>query len=1471
MQNGDMYIYNIGNYNGTNPKEAETFQNRFNRTNIWERGEGEYSAQLITADYNHPIAYGYHSIAHGASTCSIGFSSHSSGENTLALGNASHAEGLGNYDSINPFEILGNNNSNVFKISFDQDRFDYDNDMLFNIFKSKPDIVFNGQIYHILNYNYSTCEITLDRNINIGRNISYGDRIFIANCGAIGNYSHSEGKLTAAIGESSHAEGSNTQTNNNAEHAEGKFNKSNIEQTISSIGIGEDEQHRKNAFEVLTNGNSYLYGVGNYTGDNLNSSKSLQEVINRPITQNGTVNNSGSHVINNISINSYGDLSYTYHNLSGSDSGNFLTGYTQSADGKISVSKGTFTTSGHNKTSEQNYVVTYTYIDSTGKIHYDYRDLSGTDSGNFVTGYTQTKDGKISVSKGTFAYAGTDKGTTTQSHVITDLNIDSTGKISYNYRNLSGSDSGNFLTGFSQTNDGKVTVSKGTFTNSYLNDGKSNIISYTSSSPLKTVSYTYIDSTGKVHQTYNSIYIDPLNDFKYHDLGITQVTYQGDENFVYALTGVSTSNGNATSHTIAYQISGLPTKKYVDDQFRANDALRYCGTVTPSTNPNGTITFTHTTGTHPGHSNPDYDAGAVYKVNGTGYIFSERVSAGDMMISYWDNNLNRNLSIDGWNIINQNIDLRTISPDNKYFNNSKSEKVLTGVYLTNDGTLSYSYYSLSVKTNTDKYTAASEVENNGAQNILRNGGNKRGLKVLTGVSLNQNGLETEISYSYTYLYSEQQHHSTEGSAGPSIGIGNNGTKVITEVNLSADGKLTYMYNTISIDESSHASSSVGLDSVVRTGDTTGVITNLYVDPTNQNKLTYTIKNLSVTTSSTVATSFGGNDFYISYVSNIQQLSDGKITYNSGIAHIDYPFIFSSKNGANGSASSAILKNSGSIAKGAYSIAEGQYTLAFGDSSHSEGSSSSGYDIIKNNNLETLSNVINTWDNISKFNMAYGFSSHSEGKDNISGGSYSHSEGLHNIAFGSYSHASGKSTLAEGDASTTEGINTKALGYASHAEGFDTTASGESSHSEGKMTVASGINAHAEGSETSATYNNAHAEGYQTHAINIRAHAEGSGTIASGEISHAEGYETHANGNISHAEGLNTTANGNVSHTEGHATITGFAKDVGTNNRYIPTPDDDNSLGHFAHAEGNATTAYSANTHAEGRLTFAKGLTSHAEGNETISSGETSHAEGNATISNGVNSHTEGLGTITHGNNSHAEGRYSQTGENAHNAHAEGQSTQANGNSSHTEGYNTQTYNTAEHAEGKYNKSTQDKTLSSIGIGTSDTDRKNVFEVLINGNAYLFNVGNYAGNNLDSSKPLQEVINNGIQTTYFANINDKIYLAGTKINTNGTISYTYYTSNTYTTNGEFYTSSAIIGTDVNVGGQVDVSDSVNANNLYAHDGIYTEGTITAEGNLSVGGDTSLGDGSEDKVTLNVGSITLSNNTKFTNLSNLWGSV
>ena len=131
-------------------------------------------------------------------------------------------------------------------------------------------------------------------------------------------------------------------------------------------------------------------------------------------------------------------------------------------------------------------------------------------------------------------------------------------------------------------------------------------------------------------------------------------------------------------------------------------------------------------------------------------------------------------------------------------------------------------------------------------------------------------------------------------------------------------------------------------------------------------------------------------------------------------------------------------------------------------------------------------------------------------------------------------------------------------------------------------------------------------------------------------------------------------------------------------------------------------------------------------------GENSHAEGRGSKANGDMSHAEGSGSAN-GNFSHAEGRAYANGNTAHAegssiadgdaSHAEGYSTNSKGDFSHTEGYYTITNNINEHASGQYNKSTTSgtdsatawkgdnvATLFSIGNGTSDSDRKNAFEV-----------------------------------------------------------------------------------------------------------------------------------------------------------------
>lgn len=107
------------------------------------------------------------------------------------------------------------------------------------------------------------------------------------NTHAVGLNAHAEGLRGWANGQHSHAEGVDTVTSNTAEHAEGKFNKSNkadgsfgsAGNTLHSIGIGTSASDRKNAFEVMQNGDVYLLGVGGYDGKNPAASKAVQQVI----------------------------------------------------------------------------------------------------------------------------------------------------------------------------------------------------------------------------------------------------------------------------------------------------------------------------------------------------------------------------------------------------------------------------------------------------------------------------------------------------------------------------------------------------------------------------------------------------------------------------------------------------------------------------------------------------------------------------------------------------------------------------------------------------------------------------------------------------------------------------------------------------------------------------------------------------------------------------------------------------------------------------------------------------------------------------------------------------------------------------------------------------------------------------------------------------------------------------------------
>ena len=107
----------------------------------------------------------------------------------------------------------------------------------------------------------------------------------------------------------------------------------------------------------------------------------------------------------------------------------------------------------------------------------------------------------------------------------------------------------------------------------------------------------------------------------------------------------------------------------------------------------------------------------------------------------------------------------------------------------------------------------------------------------------------------------------------------------------------------------------------------------------------------------------------------------------------------------------------------------------------------------------------------------------------------------------------------------------------------------------------------------------------------------------------------------------------------------------------------------------------------------------AEGESTKALGRSSHSEGNSTQAIGAHSHAEGLNTKAEGYAAHTEGAY----------------TEAYYTGSHAEGDHTKTYRKYQHVEGTYN-AYKSNALFIVGNGTPFSERKNAFEVLVDGRA-----------------------------------------------------------------------------------------------------------------------------------------------------------
>lgn len=172
-----------------------------------------------------------------------------------------------------------------------------------------------------------------------------------------------------------------------------------------------------------------------------------------------------------------------------------------------------------------------------------------------------------------------------------------------------------------------------------------------------------------------------------------------------------------------------------------------------------------------------------------------------------------------------------------------------------------------------------------------------------------------------------------------------------------------------------------------------------------------------------------------------------------------------------------------------------------------------------------------------------------------------------------------------------------------------------------------------------------------------------------------------------------------------------------------------SIGYSSVTFGNGVEASGNTSFAIGLSTRATSDFSYAEGMSSQSTGMASHAEGNS-VASGMFAHAEGQGKATV-DCAHAEGNVTEA--NGYASHAEGVNTVADGGSgSHAEGNGTKTVNDGEHAEGSYNISMKlpdgTGTLSTIGMGGNDFERKNAFEMWSNGKTYFYGIGGFDGTN-----------------------------------------------------------------------------------------------------------------------------------------------
>ncbi len=299
----------------------------------------------------------------------------------------------------------------------------------------------------------------------------------------------------------------------------------------------------------------------------------------------------------------------------------------------------------------------------------------------------------------------------------------------------------------------------------------------------------------------------------------------------------------------------------------------------------------------------------------------------------------------------------------------------------------------------------------------------------------------------------------------------------------------------------------------------------------------------------------------------------------------------------------------------------------------------------------------------------------------------------------------------------EGLETRALGRNSHAQNRATQALANDSSASGVESIAKGINgSNANGFQTQAIGASSFTANYQTKATEQAASAFGMGGEASGKGAFKTGGDSTASGDYSFTEGVNTKAIGNHSHAQNRGTQA--------------IADDSSASGVESIASGiNGSNATGYKTQAIGASSFTANdqtkATEHAASAFGIggeASGEASFKTGKYNITSGAGSFSTGESNVSSRGNTFTEGQECRAEE--WNAYAGGYKTHATTRHSFARGEGLRTVALNQTVFGKYNVNDSNEyngtlPVLTVGYGTSDTDRKDVFNVLRDGRAKVY--------------------------------------------------------------------------------------------------------------------------------------------------------